>query len=54
MIEEGQEQYTGPSLRLAYEQLKGTAEEQMSHGSDIDSKAAAMFAVATALVVRNL
>ena len=43
------EAYKGESLPVAYEQVKGMAEAQMSHGGDIDAKAAAMFALATAL-----
>ena len=48
--EQDYSEYRGPSLAIAYEQLKGVAETQMSHGADIDAKASAMFALATAMV----
>ena len=44
------EVYKGPSLPLAYEQLKGIAISQIADGGHIDTKAAAMFALASALV----
>ena len=44
------EAYRGESSSIAYDHLKGVAGSQMSHGADVDSKASAMFALATAMV----
>lgn len=50
MEHETDDAYRGDSLPLAYDQIKGLVEAQMTNSARIDTKASAMFTLATAMV----